>query len=261
MSHGGLRAGQTEPESAVAPPHDKANHEIPVCRCVPSCFGVLSREPYPKACVRNSDTLGRESGWNGPQCVFAEGPDNALFWVGRAVCPTWERHVMIAPVAARSTVQLCAQRRSEALLAQDFDFNIHRASSRHIRGLDRPFSGSWLCPTRIQSCPRWEGPSLRRTQEHLRFFGVEYSNLRLEHFDDPLRRIRQWLVLFPLIELAPTYINLFKDGEILILSGTLKEQCEKIFNCYNQYFDSLEVLRKDEWCLVSGIKKTKITLT
>jgi len=43
----------------------------------------------------------------------------------------------------------------------------------------------------------------------------------------------------------------------LVLSGILKEQCENILNCYSQYLDNLEVLQQDEWCLVSGIKKTE----
>ena len=61
----------------------------------------------------------------------------------------------------------------------------------------------------------------------------------------------------PLIELAPTFNKLLKQDGVLVLSGILKEQCEKILNCYSQYLDNLEVLQQDEWCLVSGIKKTE----
>jgi ribosomal protein L11 methyltransferase len=62
----------------------------------------------------------------------------------------------------------------------------------------------------------------------------------------------------PLIELAPTFNKLLKQDGVLVLSGILKEQCENILNCYSQYLDNLEVLQQDEWCLVSGIKKTEI---
>ena len=64
----------------------------------------------------------------------------------------------------------------------------------------------------------------------------------------------------PLIELAPTFNNLLKQDGVLVLSGILIDQCENILNCYSQYLDNLEVLKKDEWCLVSGIKKTEISL-
>jgi ribosomal protein L11 methyltransferase len=62
----------------------------------------------------------------------------------------------------------------------------------------------------------------------------------------------------PLIELAPTFNKLLKQDGVLVLSGILKERCENILNCYSQYLDNLEVLQKDEWCLVSGIRKTEI---
>lgn len=37
----------------------------------------------------------------------------------------------------------------------------------------------------------------------------------------------------PIIELITTFNNLLKQDGILVLSGILKEQCEKIFNCYS----------------------------
>jgi ribosomal protein L11 methyltransferase len=53
-----------------------------------------------------------------------------------------------------------------------------------------------------------------------------------------------------LIELAPKFAALLKTDGSLLLSGILKEQVEKVINCYSEYFVDLEVTHLDDWCRI-----------
>jgi len=60
----------------------------------------------------------------------------------------------------------------------------------------------------------------------------------------------------PLRELAPLIQDLVAPGGLLALSGLLAEQAEEISACYAQWFDMDPVAHKDEWCRLTGRRKT-----
>jgi len=60
----------------------------------------------------------------------------------------------------------------------------------------------------------------------------------------------------PLVELASMFAGLVKSGGRIVLSGILEEQFEMILEAYKADFSQLEVQQKDEWCRVSGIRKS-----
>jgi len=59
-----------------------------------------------------------------------------------------------------------------------------------------------------------------------------------------------------LIELAHKFAVLIKPGGKLLLSGILKEQVDRVVECYSEYFDSFEVSNLDEWFRIVGKRKT-----
>jgi len=59
----------------------------------------------------------------------------------------------------------------------------------------------------------------------------------------------------PLVELEPLFSNLVYSNGLLILSGILKEQVDRVVNCYSVNFSNIQVVNKDEWFRISGKRK------
>jgi len=59
----------------------------------------------------------------------------------------------------------------------------------------------------------------------------------------------------PLVELEPLLSNLVYSNGLLLLSGILKEQVDKVVNCYSVNFSNIEVVNKDEWFRLSAKRK------
>ena len=59
----------------------------------------------------------------------------------------------------------------------------------------------------------------------------------------------------PLVELCSHLSGLIKPGGRIVLSGILDEQLEMVKQAYAQNFKDLEVVTKDQWCRISGVKK------
>ncbi len=62
----------------------------------------------------------------------------------------------------------------------------------------------------------------------------------------------------PLRELAPDIATLVKDNGHLALSGILETQAQEVSLCYSQWFNMDPLCTKEEWCRLSGIRKTRI---
>ena len=59
----------------------------------------------------------------------------------------------------------------------------------------------------------------------------------------------------PLIELAPLFASLVNPNGALLLSGILKQQVDKVLDCYKEYFFDIEVANIDEWYRITGKRK------
>ena len=59
----------------------------------------------------------------------------------------------------------------------------------------------------------------------------------------------------PLIELAPLFTSLVNPNGALLLSGILKQQVDKVLDCYKEYFFDIEVANIDEWYRITGKRK------
>jgi len=59
----------------------------------------------------------------------------------------------------------------------------------------------------------------------------------------------------PLVELEPLFSNLVYSNGLLLLSGILKEQVDRVVNCYSVNFSNIQVVNKDEWFRISGKRK------
>ena len=59
----------------------------------------------------------------------------------------------------------------------------------------------------------------------------------------------------PLIELAPLFISLVNPNGGLLLSGILKQQVDKVLDCYKEYFFDIEIENIDEWYRITGKRK------
>jgi ribosomal protein L11 methyltransferase len=59
----------------------------------------------------------------------------------------------------------------------------------------------------------------------------------------------------PLVDLCEHFSNLVKQGGEIALSGILKDQLPIVLEAYGEYFETLEVEKKDEWCRVNGKRK------
>jgi len=56
----------------------------------------------------------------------------------------------------------------------------------------------------------------------------------------------------PLVELEPLFSDLVCSNGLLLLSGILKEQVDRVVNCYSVNFSNIEVVNKDEWFRLSA---------
>lgn len=54
----------------------------------------------------------------------------------------------------------------------------------------------------------------------------------------------------PLIELAPTIIELLKANSTLILSGILKEQCDEVIAAYQPYMNTIQIVEREDWVMI-----------
>ena len=59
----------------------------------------------------------------------------------------------------------------------------------------------------------------------------------------------------PLVELEPLFSDLVHTNGMLLLSGILKEQVDRVVKCYSINFSNIEVANKGEWFRISGKRK------
>ena len=59
----------------------------------------------------------------------------------------------------------------------------------------------------------------------------------------------------PLVELEPLFSDLVYSNGLLLLSGILKEQVDRVVNCYSVNFSNIEVVNKDEWFRISAKRR------
>jgi ribosomal protein L11 methyltransferase len=59
----------------------------------------------------------------------------------------------------------------------------------------------------------------------------------------------------PLVELEPLFSDLIHANGMLLLSGILNEQVDKVIRCYSVNFSNIKVLNKDEWFRISCKRK------
>ena len=59
----------------------------------------------------------------------------------------------------------------------------------------------------------------------------------------------------PLVELEPLFSDLVHTKGMLLLSGILKEQVDRVVKCYSINFSNIEVANKGEWFRISGKRK------
>ena len=59
----------------------------------------------------------------------------------------------------------------------------------------------------------------------------------------------------PLVELEPLFSDLVHTNGMLLLSGILKEQVDRVVKCYSINFSNIEVTNKGEWFRISGKRK------
>jgi ribosomal protein L11 methyltransferase len=59
----------------------------------------------------------------------------------------------------------------------------------------------------------------------------------------------------PLVELEPLFSDLVNTNGMLLLSGILKEQVDRVVKCYSFNFSNIEVANKGEWFRISGKRK------
>lgn len=96
----------------------------------------------------------------------------------------------------------------------------------------------------------------KRNNLHPETFPVYYpSHCPSEPVDVVLANI----LAGPLVELAPTLINLIKPNGLLCLSGLLASQKDSIITAYQDAIDITDILEKDEWICVTGRRKTGAT--
>lgn len=77
------------------------------------------------------------------------------------------------------------------------------------------------------------------------------ENLPAETYDVVLANI----LAGPLAELAPVLLAALRPGGQLILSGILAEQADSITNSYQSSLSHLNIVQKDDWISVSGIRR------
>jgi ribosomal protein L11 methyltransferase len=60
----------------------------------------------------------------------------------------------------------------------------------------------------------------------------------------------------PLVELAPTLLELLKPGGRICLSGVLASQAETVQQAYRNSIDFAPIRQKDEWVCMTGVRRT-----
>ena len=63
------------------------------------------------------------------------------------------------------------------------------------------------------------------------------------------------ILVNPLVELEPLFSDLVHTNGMLLLSGILKEQVDRVVKCYSINFSNIEVANKGEWFRISGKRK------
>lgn len=59
----------------------------------------------------------------------------------------------------------------------------------------------------------------------------------------------------PLIQLAPEITNMTKPGSLIALSGIIDNQAKDVIDRYKEWFDLNPPVYKEEWILITGIRK------
>ena len=59
----------------------------------------------------------------------------------------------------------------------------------------------------------------------------------------------------PLVELEPLFSDLVHTNGMLLLSGILKEQVDRVVKCYSINFSNIEAANKGEWFRISGKRR------
>jgi len=59
----------------------------------------------------------------------------------------------------------------------------------------------------------------------------------------------------PLVELEPLFSDLVHTNGMLLLSGILKDQVDRVVKCYSINFSNIEVANKGEWFRISGKRR------
>ena len=59
----------------------------------------------------------------------------------------------------------------------------------------------------------------------------------------------------PLVELEPLFSDLVCSNGLLLLSGILKEQVDRVVNCYSVNFLNIKVVNKNEWFRISAKRR------
>ena len=59
----------------------------------------------------------------------------------------------------------------------------------------------------------------------------------------------------PLVEFEPLFSNLVCSNGLLLLSGILKEQVDRVVNCYSVNFSNIKALNKDGWFRISAKRR------
>ena len=59
----------------------------------------------------------------------------------------------------------------------------------------------------------------------------------------------------PLVELEPLFSDLVHTNGMILLSGILKEQVDRVVKCYSINFSNIEVANKGEWFRISGKRR------
>ena len=64
----------------------------------------------------------------------------------------------------------------------------------------------------------------------------------------------------PLMELEPLFSGLLNPNGTLLLSGILKDQLERLLDCYSDKFMDFELANMDEWFRVKAKKRQPIRI-
>ena len=60
----------------------------------------------------------------------------------------------------------------------------------------------------------------------------------------------------PIIKFEPLFSEIVKPNGTILLSGILKEQVEKVIDCYAKNFNNIKTDHKSEWFRISASRNT-----